>query len=214
MNHELEKCVMVALYLARELRNREWLRFGEISELSGVPKSTLQRILPRLEERGWIQRKDSASFDPNGPAMAVFHFGGRHHIVKEISEEYAKQLPALKRVLKNQGPAHYIDGNPKLFDDKEQTFEEFLSQSAKNLDKPFHGKTALMDKVTNQFTAKPYVFYQLVYFPFIDDSIFQYGRRILMSMERDDQNVPVGKKRFWRNAAAELLSMVGTELAP
>jgi DNA-binding IclR family transcriptional regulator len=70
---ELELEVMKALFLAWYFKRREWFRFNQISDISGVEKPTLQRILPRLEKRGWIESWTGETFDPNEPAMAVIH---------------------------------------------------------------------------------------------------------------------------------------------
>jgi len=55
MNVELEKRVMDSMYLAHQIHQQQYFFFSEISELSEVKKSSLQRVLPRLVKRGWIK---------------------------------------------------------------------------------------------------------------------------------------------------------------
>lgn len=57
MNLELERLVMDTMYLAHHIYQKNHLFFNEISELSGVKKSSLQRVLPRLVSRGWIKNE-------------------------------------------------------------------------------------------------------------------------------------------------------------
>lgn len=58
MKTEFEGAVLNAMYLALAAKNREYLRFNEIARLSGFYKkqSKLQRVLQRLERRGWIEK--------------------------------------------------------------------------------------------------------------------------------------------------------------
>ena len=64
------------MYMEHLKQQREWFRLYEIVKFSGIKKSSLQTVLPRLIERGWIERKKSWSFSPKGPEGAVMHLMG------------------------------------------------------------------------------------------------------------------------------------------
>jgi len=58
MKFEYEKKVMQAMYLIKMTRNRDITMKG-ITQQTGIPKTNLQKILPRLEKRGWIERYET-----------------------------------------------------------------------------------------------------------------------------------------------------------
>jgi hypothetical protein len=80
MNRDLEKRLILSMYMEHLKQQREWFRFNEIAGLSDINKSSLQGILPRLIERGWIERKKSWSFSPMGPEGAVRHLMGSDEV--------------------------------------------------------------------------------------------------------------------------------------
>jgi hypothetical protein len=73
MNPDLEKRLIISMYMEHLKQQRRWFRFEEIAMISGIKKSSLQRVLPRLIERGWIERKKCRSFSPMEPRGTVMH---------------------------------------------------------------------------------------------------------------------------------------------
>lgn len=181
MKPELEKQVMIALYKVDIQHEGKWLRLRDIAKVSGIPMPNLQRVIPRLVGRGWI-RKETRT-DPDFPG--VFHLGnygildGRLVLIKEVAERFNSTVNTMV-------DAHQIDG----IEGRRYTQERLLEAAFRSI------------------TPRSHVYYQLTTFPYIDDSIFQYGRRVLMPLESEDRGVPEGKKRFWRNAAKELLAAI------
>ena len=76
MNPILEKRLISSMYMEHLEQQREWFRFNEIAALSGIKKSSLQRVLPRLIKRGWIECQKSWSFSPQEPQGAIVHMMG------------------------------------------------------------------------------------------------------------------------------------------
>jgi hypothetical protein len=76
MNSVLEKRLIFSMYMEHLKQQREWFRFNEIAALSGIKKSSLQRVLPRLIKRGWIECQKSWSFNPKEPQGAIVHLMG------------------------------------------------------------------------------------------------------------------------------------------
>lgn len=76
MNPFLEKRLIFSMYMEHLKQQREWFRFNEIAALSGIRKSSLQRILPRMIKRGWIERQKSWSFSDKEPQGAIKHLMG------------------------------------------------------------------------------------------------------------------------------------------
>jgi len=56
MNIELEKNVINAMYQKRHTTKKQYFFFNEISKMSNVKKSSLQRVLARLVKRDWIRK--------------------------------------------------------------------------------------------------------------------------------------------------------------
>ena len=80
MNPTLERQLILSMYSQHLKQQREWFRFYEIVVISGIRKSSLQRILPRLINRGWIERLQELSFSPNEPQAAIIHLLGSEDV--------------------------------------------------------------------------------------------------------------------------------------
>lgn len=80
MNPDLEKRLILSMYMEHLKQQREWFRLYEIAEFSAVKESSLQRVLRRLIKRGWIECKKSWSFSPKGPEGAVMHLMGSDEV--------------------------------------------------------------------------------------------------------------------------------------
>ena len=52
----LEKRVMNTMYLQQKIHRKSYFFFNEVHEYTEIPKSSLQRILPRLVKRRWIRK--------------------------------------------------------------------------------------------------------------------------------------------------------------
>jgi hypothetical protein len=80
MNPDLEKRLIISMYMEHLKQQRQWFRFEEIAELSCIKKSSLQRVLPRLIERDWIESKKCRSFSPTEPRGSVVHLMGSDEV--------------------------------------------------------------------------------------------------------------------------------------
>lgn len=87
MKVEYEIEVMKWLYLIKLTRNAD-LPFTSITKLTKIPNGTLQRILPRLEKRGWIKRKEKWIRIPTSPLL----YDVNNKAVLEIAVAYRKAL--------------------------------------------------------------------------------------------------------------------------
>lgn len=69
---------------------RDPLTPGDLAELTGVSRSTLQRILSELEERGWVRRTSKGSYEAtsNGKHVmnALLPFVGSMEAIRELGE--------------------------------------------------------------------------------------------------------------------------------
>jgi hypothetical protein len=130
MNPDLEKRLILSMYMEHLKQQREWFRFNEIVKFSGIKKSSLQTVLQRLIERGWIERKKSWSFSPMGPEGAVMHLMGSAEV-----QNYMK-LPLLSNSnnnKKNRMPQrqrktrHLVTPRPLFVREVSEDYERRLS---------------------------------------------------------------------------------------
>lgn len=87
MKKDYEAQVMGAFYGLNKIFGIEQIRFNLLAEFSGIKKGTLQRILPRLEKRYWIERKDGW-FSPSG----ILTYDVKNKIILEPLLEFKKAL--------------------------------------------------------------------------------------------------------------------------
>jgi len=66
MKSWLEVHTMLGICLAKWERGAD-LRFIDIAKITKIPKSTLQRVLPRLEKKGWIKKTEKWINNPQIP---------------------------------------------------------------------------------------------------------------------------------------------------
>lgn len=201
MDPILERQVMVSLYLAHHFYKRQWFRFNEVAKLTGVRKSSLQRILPRLESRHWIQSWRGESFDDNEPAMAIFHLQPRSFLPVEIVNEYNFRIQNLKRHVQ------YQTFPDLMFHKQEQTYAEAIKEKNQRKNMPFKGKARSWHLAVASTMPRRYTFYQVIMFPFIHKVIFPYGKKILVHYGAIYSTVPEGTKRMWYNAAKEVIEV-------
>jgi len=71
MKIEHEKVVLEAMYLAKFVSGEIYLRMFEISNLTGIRNSSLQRLLRRLVRIGWIEQKRVLSYSKWSPKGKV-----------------------------------------------------------------------------------------------------------------------------------------------
>ena len=91
MNRELEAQVMVTICLAKWISNSD-LRLTDITQLTEISQPTLQRILPRLERRGWIKKTEEWVNIPN----FALHYDTKKKRVLEIDYEAQKAFKNAK----------------------------------------------------------------------------------------------------------------------
>lgn len=198
--------VMKSSFLARELYGRKYLRFNEISKYSNIKKSTLQRIIMRLQKRGWIISRKTPSFSQEEPAMAKFHLQSLaigHHIVKEIDDEYQTEKLKLKRYY---GSLKVKDFSNFMYGRDQESYAEAVSKRGENI--TFPGLNAALDRAINRNLAKEHVFYQVYGFPFIDDIDPPHYR--LWSYTTKIEGIPRGSKPFWYQSAKEVIAVLRT----
>jgi len=102
MKKELEAQVMLTVCISK-WRDRSDLRFKSIAELTKIPKGTLQRILPRLEKRGWIKKTEKwinipgfLHYDLKNKRVLEIDYQAMREINKSKSSEFDK-IPYEKR---------------------------------------------------------------------------------------------------------------------
>ena len=204
MKTVLEKQVMVSLFLARHFKKREWFRFNEVAKISGVKKPTLQRILPRLEARGWIQSWTGESFDPNEPAAgAVFHLDHKSFVPIEVLNEYQSRVQKLKRKVRLLAKDDSL-----TYPKQEERYAEALERygKRKKKDMPFRGKAEAWRRAFVSVQPRQYTFYSIIMFPYIRELLYPLGVKILLPYGIDSGSVPPGTKRLWYNSAKEIIA--------
>lgn len=87
MKKELEAQVMAVICLSK-WRDGSDLRFTSIAELTKISKGTLQRVLPRLEKRGWIKKTEKWINIPRTP----LHYDIKNKRVLEIDYQVIREI--------------------------------------------------------------------------------------------------------------------------
>lgn len=183
-----------------------FVRFNEVAKISGVKKPTLQRILPRLEARGWIQSWTGESFDPSEPAAgAVFHLDHKSFVPIEALNEYQSRVQKLKRKVRLLAK----DGSltcPK----QEERYAEALERygKRKKKDMPFRGKAEAWRRAFVSVQPRQYTFYSIIMFPYIREVLYPFGAKILLPYGIGSGSVPLGTKRLWYNSAKEIIAFL------
>jgi len=166
----------------------------EISNLTGIRNSSLQRLLPKLVRKEWIEQKSGLSYSKWAPKGKVGQFEWvwlkdskrdrrKALMPKEILDEFQKQILQLTRTL----PARHRNGS-------ESRTESYL-EVVKQMDQrkqyrilrqnslPFKGRQKLWRRLLENETPKrEYTFYRLLVFPYILD------RRIGGHMKADEND--------------------------
>jgi len=222
MNIELERDVMDAIYLTRIIYCKMWFRFNEIANLSGVKKSTLQRILKRLENIGWLKAVIAPSYSGLGPEGKVgylmsteeandpslpYEFNGSVLFPREIKEKFVELLPELSRK-----KIKLINFGSNEYQEYIETFQDYLVQEFRNVKQRekafknlrFKGRTQLLRKCIKSELANEYKFYRLVEYPYVYR--IRGGHMKSESKENfiPNWNTKKGTKHFWKNAAKDM----------
>jgi len=87
MKSELEARVMSCVCLAK-WENGVELRFTDIAKITKIPKSTLQRVLPRLEKRGWIRKAEKWINIPQIP----LHYDIKNKNILELDNQVKREI--------------------------------------------------------------------------------------------------------------------------
>ena len=197
MKIELERSVMDGFVRSYVQFGLQHVRFNQIARMSEVGKSTLQRILPRLVNRGWIekQRKYSWSDGRIGSRLYNIHFindsesKGNHFVIKEMKKDLEEKLEENEsyRNIVNYGV------HPK-------TKEKMVRKGTIPSLKPG------FDKVLAGHLPTEHTFYRLIEYPF-------YFRRPALENVQEQKSIewacPKGTKRYWRRSAKNIFKEVG-----
>ncbi len=195
VNVILERQVMDTMFLGFFISDRQYFRFNEIANLSNVKKPSLQRILPRLVKRGWIEKTTKPSYSGLKPEGRVFHLLSYDEAKKQtyrelkmkvlfpsdLAEEFKTELKKLEKKRNIKIPY--------------QEREKILRRGR------IKGRTELWKKIAAK-KAKKFSFYRIKEYPYLDRIL---GGR-LKSKEKikiPKWNVPEGTKRFWKDSAKE-----------
>lgn len=210
MKPTLERQVMENLYIAGIMNAKRYFRAIEIHNLTGIPKSTLQRILPRLEKIGWLEKVTQYSYSDSGPIEKIdqgFVFSDKDDDkidirIRSMQTKYNERFPKLKRKLTSRS----LLGEEII---NKQTFFEVFSQLSPSKQRrirktgmPFKGIAALNRKIWKEEKARKYTWYKIKEFPFIT-RIRRGKSRHLADEIILRWNVPK-RKRFWQNSAKDM----------
>ena len=223
MKIEHERAVLEAMYLAKLVSGELYLRKNEISILTGIIKSSLQRILPRLIKRGWVEEKSVLSYSkwtPRGKVGQlewVWLIDSKRNkrkalLPKEILDEYQEKLLKLTRT-KTERSIDWtkITKAESYLDVVKQMNQRKQYRVLRQNSLPFRGRRKLWKNLLDKETPKQeYTFYKLLVFPYIFD------RRIggHMKSNQNDKvfprwnDVPKKYENYWREAAQELKKII------
>lgn len=223
MKIEHEKVVLEAMYLAKFVSGEMFLRRYEISILTGIRNSSLQRLFPRLVRKGWIEQKSVLSYSKWSPKGKVGQLEwvwlidskrNKRKVLlpKEILDKFQEKILQLKRTLPI---SHRKDRNvPKTesyLDVVKQMDQRKQYRILRQNSLPFRGKQKLWRTLLEKETPKQeYTFYRLLVFPYILD------RRIGGHVKADENDkvlpkwddVPKKYENYWREASIELKQLV------
>jgi len=87
MKGELEVQIMLGVCLAKWERSVD-LRFIDIAKITKIPKGTLQRVLPRLEKRGWIKKTEKWINIPQIP----LHYDIKNKNILELDYQVKREI--------------------------------------------------------------------------------------------------------------------------
>lgn len=219
MKIELERQVMDTMMLSRHFLDRINLRLDEISAISGIRKSTLQSILPRLIKRSWIEKTVLQSYSNEEPKGEIGNLvlvmgknkkGERRSLLvpKEALEKIDKRYPKLLRTVVNY-----------QFSQEPEYKKQSLRQAVEKMDirkrrrimreksMKFSGRSKLIRNSFRGKSFRKYVFYKLIEYPYH----YRIRGRFMQANEEDlvvkPWNTPDGTTRFWKNAATDLSTM-------
>ena len=196
MKIELDRQVMDTMSLWSFIHARLYFRFNEIANLSNVKKPSLQRILPRLAKRGWIEKTTGLSRSGLKPEGRIFHLLSydetkketykelkmKDHFPSDLSEEFKTELKKLaeKRNINIPYP---------------QEREKILRRGR------IKGRAELWRKITTK-EAKKFTFYRIKEYPYVYRILGGHLRK-KEKIKIPKWNVPEGTKRFWKDSAKE-----------
>jgi len=87
MKSDLEVQVMLGVCLAK-WENGVDLRFTDIAKITKIPKGTLQRVLPRLAKRGWIEKTEKWINIPR----TILHYDVKNKNILEIDYQVQREI--------------------------------------------------------------------------------------------------------------------------
>jgi len=87
MKRDLETQVMATVCLIK-WRDDSDLRFTSIAKLTKIPGGTLQRVLPRLEKRGWIKKTEKWKYASGN----YFHYDTKNKRILEIDYQAMREI--------------------------------------------------------------------------------------------------------------------------
>lgn len=184
-----------------------------ISKCTDIPRSSLQRIFPRLEKRGWIEKNATRKHIGAIPCIKIADVDLLSHkdndgntlfaIPNASKEKYLEELSKLTReyVSINDNRERIVEkisysNHLKTFDIRKRRRIE------QNDSLRFKGKTALQRKYkrTTPTIQSPngFIYYIMKKYPYL----IIKNNKLKMDL-KSDFNIPYGKKRFWKKNAKE-----------
>ena len=207
MKDEHERKIMFVL-IQTDLNSNLVYRFKEISRITGIPESSLQRILPRLEKRGWIEKNESNKIIGYVPVERIndAHFcsyknrkGEKINVVLSYKSEQ-KFDDELQKLIRKES---HFDMNGRLISKSESYSKVFekRKKGVKNgkMGHSFQGRTKLLRKYLKNELPKQITYYKIKKYPYL----IIKNNKLKIDL-KSDFNVPYRKKRFWKQNAKKI----------
>ncbi len=187
-----------------------------ISTFTDISRSSLQRILPRLEKRGWIEKNESMKIIGYIPVERVddAYFssyknkdGKKINIVLSYKSEQ-KYNSELEKLVRKQ---IYVDFEGRISLKNEIYSEVFekTDKRKKNAMKRkmgfrFPGRSKLLRRYLKNELPKQITYYKIIKYPYL---IF-INNKLRLDL-KSNFSVPYGKKRFWKQSAKKIKQKYG-----
>ncbi len=179
-----------------------------------IPRSTLQRILPRLEKRGWIEKNTTKKIIGAVPYVQIDEIslniyrdvsGNRIFInLDTTSEEFKEDLKKLSRQKIHWGK----NGREIIIESYQEVLESYDPRKQSRILREgglrFKGKKQLLEKYNDTLqtyqSPKQVTYYEIKKYPYLVIK----NNKLKIDL-KSDFNIPYRKKRFWKKSAKVLI---------